>query len=126
MIHGAHAIIFSKDADADRAFFKKVLKFSSVDAGGGWSIFALPPSEIAFHPSDEDMHQIYLMCDDVRAFIQAMKKRKVKCSAIQEERWGSITNVTLPGGGTLGVYQPKHALAHAKKTTKAKPKKKKR
>jgi catechol 2,3-dioxygenase-like lactoylglutathione lyase family enzyme len=110
MIHGAHIIVYSKDADADRAFFRDVLKYPSVDAGHGWLIFALPPAEVAVHPSDEnDVHKLYLMCDDVRAFIAEMKGQKVRCTPVHEERWGSVTSLSLPGGGKLGIYQPKHA-----------------
>jgi len=110
MITGAHAIVYSRDADADRAFFRDVLGFPSVDAGGGWLIFALPPAEIAVHPSDKnDVHEFYLMCDDVKTLMAEMKAAKVECSPLHEERWGSITRLTLPGGGKLGVYQPKHA-----------------
>jgi len=109
MIQGAHVIIYSKDAEADRAFFRDVLNYKSVDAGHGWLIFALPPAELAVHPSDEnDVHELFLMCDDVQAFIAAMEEKHVKCSPIDEQRWGSITRLTLPGGGKLGVYQPKH------------------
>jgi hypothetical protein len=109
MIHGAHVIIYSTDAEADRAFLRDVLKFDSVDAGHGWLIFALPPSEIAVHPSGENnVHELFLMCDDVHAFIAEMKEKNVSCSAVDEQRWGSITRLALPGGGTLGVYQPKH------------------
>jgi hypothetical protein len=109
MIHGAHVIIYSKDSEADRAFFRDVLKYESVDAGHGWLIFALPPAEVAVHPSEEnDVHELFLMCDDVQALIAEMKKKKVKCSPVDEQRWGSITRLTLPGGGKLGVYQPKH------------------
>ena len=110
MIHGAHVIIHSQDSEADRAFFRDVLKFESVDAGGGWLIFALPPAEVAVHPSEHhDAHELFLMCDDVRALIAEMKQKRVECSPVDEQRWGSITRLTLPGGGTLGVYQPKHA-----------------
>ena len=110
MIHGAHVIIYSKNPEADRAFFSDVLNYESVDAGHGWLIFALPPAEIAVHPSEEnDVHELLLMCDDVKALIAEMKKRKVNCSPVEEARWGSITRLTLPGGGELGVYQPKHA-----------------
>jgi hypothetical protein len=109
MIHGAHVIIHSKDPEADRAFFRDVLEYESVDAGHGWLIFALPPSEVAVHPSDEnDSDELFLMCDDVHALIAEMKQKKVKCSPVDEQRWGSITRLALPGGGTLGVYQPKH------------------
>ena len=109
MIHGAHVIIYSRDADADRAFFRDVLKYESVDAGRGWLILALPPAELAVHPSDEnDAHELFLMCDDVQAFIAEMQTKQVKCSPVDEQRWGSITRLTLPGCGRLGVYQPKH------------------
>ena len=110
MIHGAHVIIFSKDADADRAFFRDVLKYPFADAGHGWLIFALPPAEVAVHPaSKNDVHELYLMCDDVDALIADMKRKKVKCSPVHEERWGLLTSVTLPGGGKLGIYEPRHA-----------------
>ena len=110
MINGAHVIVYSRDAEADRAFFRDVLKYESADAGHGWLIFALPPAEVAVHPSDtNDRHELYLMCDDVHAFIAEMEKHSVTCARIEEQRWGSITRLTLPGGGTLGVYQPKHA-----------------
>ena len=110
MIHGAHVIIYSKDSEADRAFFRDVLKYESVDAGHGWLIFALPPAEVAVHPSEEnDVHELFLMCDDVQALMAEMKQKEVECSPVDEQRWGSITRLTLPGGGKLGIYQPKHA-----------------
>jgi hypothetical protein len=110
MIIGAHSIIYSKHADADRAFLRDVIGFSNVDVGDGWLIFALPPSEVAFHPSEEnDVHEFYLMCDDVDAFIAEMSAKNVCCSEIHEEPWGRLTDITLPGGGKLGVYQPLHA-----------------
>ena len=109
MIHGAHVIIYSKDSEADRAFFRDVLQYKSVDAGHGWLIFALPPAELAVHPSDQnDVHELFFMCDDVQAFIGTMSEKGVVCSPIEEQRWGSITRIALPGGGRLGVYQPKH------------------
>jgi catechol 2,3-dioxygenase-like lactoylglutathione lyase family enzyme len=111
-IFGAHTIIYSKDAEADRRFFRDVLKYRNVDVGGGWLVFALPPGELAVHPSDDnDVHELYLVCDDVKAVAAAMKKQEIPCSPIHEERWGSLVHVTLPGGGKLGIYQPKHALA---------------
>lgn len=111
MISGVHLMIYSKDAEADKAFFRDVLKFSNVDAGHGWLIFKTPPAELAFHPSEQYEHEIYLMCDDIKAFTQLMADLKVKCSDIKEERWGRTLNLTLPGGGKLGVYEPKHAKA---------------
>ena len=112
MISGAHVIVYSKDAEADRAFFRDVLGFASVDAGHGWLIFALPPGEAAFHPAEEnDRHELYFMCDDVKAEMSALKKKGVACSDIHNERWGSITKISLPGGGKIGLYQPKHPTA---------------
>jgi hypothetical protein len=109
MIHGAHVIVYSKNSDADRDFFRDVLEYPFVDVGHGWLIFALPPAEVAVHPSDEnDKHELYFMCDDVHAFIATMKTRGVTCSDVHEERWGSLTHLTLPGGGAIGVYQPRH------------------
>ena len=110
MIIGAHSIIYSKDPDADRAFLQSVLKMPNVDVGGGWLIFGLPPAEVAVHPSDEnDVHEFYLMCDNVEAFIAEMKKHKINCGPVHNQGWGILTQVTLPGGGKLGVYQPRHA-----------------
>jgi len=114
MIFGAHVIIYSKDAEADRAFFLDVLGFSSVDAGHGWLIFALPPAELAVHPAEEsDRHELYFMCDDLKAEISALAAKGVRCSEVQEARWGSITMIGLPGGGEAGLYQPKHPTALA-------------
>lgn len=116
MITGAHVIVYSKDAEADRAFFRDVLGFRYVDAGQGWLIFALPPSEIAFHPAEQSgTHELYLMCDDLEMEIRSLRTQGIKCSAINDERWGAITRVTLPGGGKLGLYQPRHQSAIAKK-----------
>src|SRR5437899_11283197 len=110
MISGAHVIVHSKDAEADRAFFRDVLGFKSVDAGHGWLIFALPPAEAAFHPSDENgVHELYLMCDDLKAEMSSLAKKDVKCSEVQETQWGSITKMRLPGGGEVHLYQPKHS-----------------
>jgi catechol 2,3-dioxygenase-like lactoylglutathione lyase family enzyme len=110
MINGAHVIVYSKDAEADRAFFKDVLGYRYADAGHGWLIFALPPAEVAVHPAEDNgAHELYFMCDDVKLFILEMKAKGVECSDVQELRWGSLTQVTLPGGGQIGVYQPKHA-----------------
>jgi catechol 2,3-dioxygenase-like lactoylglutathione lyase family enzyme len=108
MITGAHVILFSTDAEADRAFFRDVLEFPFVDSGGGWLIFALPPGELATHPADASGHEIYLMCDDVAELVERLTGLGIVCTEPEVERWGSITRVTLPGGGTLGIYQPTH------------------
>ena len=112
MIFGAHIIVNSKDADADRAFLRDILGFASVDAGRGWLIFALPPAEAAVHPADENGRpELYLMCNDLKAEIAALTLKDIRCSEIQEARWGSITKIQLPSGGEIGLYQPKHATA---------------
>lgn len=110
MINGGHVVIYSRDAEADKAFFRDVLKFPHVDANRGWLIFKLPPSEIAVHPSDEnDTHEFFLMTDDLDAEIAALKKAGVPCEDPSQQAWGRLTRVRLPGGGTLGLYQPRHA-----------------
>jgi hypothetical protein len=110
MITGAHSIIYSKKPDADRAFLRDVLKFPFVDVGEGWLIFGLPPAEVAVHPSGKnDVHEFYLMCDDVEAFAEHMQEHGVTCAPREAMGWGILTHVTLPGGGKLGVYQPRHA-----------------
>ena len=123
MITGAHSIIYSRDPDSDRAFFRDVLRLKHVDVGGGWLIFSLPPAEVAMHPSDRnDVHEFYLMCDDVKGLIADLNKRKIACSAVENQSWGLLTRVTLPGGGTLGIYEPRHvrpAAKGAEKTAKA-------
>jgi catechol 2,3-dioxygenase-like lactoylglutathione lyase family enzyme len=112
MIFGAHVIVYSKDAETDRAFFRDVLGFNSVDAGHGWLIFALPPGEAAIHPADENgAHELYFMCDDLKSEMASLKKKGVRCSPVQDERWGSITKIQLPGGGEIGLYQPRHPTA---------------
>jgi catechol 2,3-dioxygenase-like lactoylglutathione lyase family enzyme len=112
MISGAHVIVYSKNAEADRAFFRDVLGFKSVDAGHGWLIFALPPGEAAVHPSDESgVHELYFMCDDLKTEMASLTKKGAKCSKVQEQRWGSITKMRLPGGGEVGLYQPNHPTA---------------
>ena len=112
MINGAHVVIYSKDAEADRAFFGNILGFESVDAGHGWLIFALPAAESAFHPTEEnDRHELYLMCDDLKTEIAALIAKGVECAGVMEARWGSITKIRLPGGGEIGLYEPKHPRA---------------
>jgi catechol 2,3-dioxygenase-like lactoylglutathione lyase family enzyme len=112
MIFGAHVIVYSEDADADRDFFREILGFSSVDAGGGWLIFALPPAEVAVHPADEKAsHELYFVCDDLEAEMRTLVEKGVQCSEVQEARWGSVTKIRLPGGGEVGLYQPRHPMA---------------
>lgn len=126
MITGAHSIVYSRKPEADRAFFRDVLGLPSVDVGEGWLIFGLPPAEVAVHPSGKnDVHEIFLMCDDVHALKKALEKRKIACSAVKDHGWGLLTQVTLPGGGKLGVYQARHArpkpMKAKQRTTKAAP-----
>lgn len=110
MITGVHTIIYSTNPEADRAFFKDILKFPNVDVGDGWLIFALPPSEIAVHPSEENnVHELYLICDDINTFIAEMQNQNINCSEISDQGWGILTSITLPGGGSLGAYQARHA-----------------
>ena len=110
MINGAHSIIYSKDPEADRDFLRDVLALPHVDVGHGWLIFGLPPAEVAVHPSEKnDVHEFYLMCDDVETFVAEMGKHGVPCDPVRDEGWGLLTQITLPGGGKLGVYQPRHA-----------------
>jgi len=114
MINGLHAIIYAKDADKVRAFLRDTLGFKSVDAGHGWLIFAAPPAELAAHPAEESEkphHELYLMCDDLKATMKELESKGAKCSAVTEARWGSITTIQIPGGGELGLYQPKHPTA---------------
>ncbi len=112
MINGAHFIVYSKDAESDRAFFRDVLKFPAVDAGHDWLIFALPPAEAAFHPAEKNgPHELYLMCDDLQATMDSLKRQKVKFGPTTNERWGILADIELPGGGKVGLYQPKHPTA---------------
>ena len=113
MITGMHAVIYSADAEADRAFFRDVLGFSSVDAGGGWLIFGAPPSELALHPAPaNDRHELFLTCDDVNLEVAGLAEKGVACGRISDEGWGLLTAIHLPGGGKLGLYQPRHANPH--------------
>ena len=109
MIIGAHSVIYSKNPEADRAFLRDVLKLTHVDVGGGWLVFGLPPAEVAVHPSDRnDVHEFYLMCDDIGLLKDEMLKQGIASSAVQDEGWGLLTWLRLPGGGKLGIYQPRH------------------
>ncbi|HTB88903.1 MAG TPA: hypothetical protein VK743_13145 [Steroidobacteraceae bacterium] len=108
-------VLYSKNAEADRAFFRDVLGFKSVDAGHGWLIFALPPAEAAFHPAETNgPHELFFMCDDLAAEMSSLAKKNVAFSEIQEARWGSIVKMKLPGGGEVSLYQPRHAVALGK------------
>ena len=127
MLIGAHSIIYSKNPDADRAFLRDVLKLTNVDVGGGWLIFGLPPAEVAVHPSEKNgVHELYLMYDDIEALVGEMQRRQIACSPVKDQGWGLLTEITLPGGGHLGIYQPRHArppamsAASARKTSSRK------
>lgn len=112
MIFGAHMFFYSKDAVADRNFFRDIFGFASVDAGHDWLIFALPEAEAAFHPSDgNDRHELYFMCEDLKAEMLVLNEKGVHCSDVHEAQWGSMTRIRLPGGGEVGLYQPKHPTA---------------
>lgn len=109
MIYGSHLVVFSTDADADRAFLADVLGFEHVDAGGGWLIFALPPAEVAVHPAETSGCELYFMCDDLADEMRTLAEKGVQCAEVEEARWGSVTKIGLPGGGEVGLYQPRHA-----------------
>jgi len=112
MISGAHTIIYSTNPEADRAFFRDVLEFPYVDAGHGWLVFGLRGGEAGFHPAESNgKHELYLMCDDLATEMEELGEKGVKFSPVQEERWGSVTTIQLPGGGAVGLYQPKHPTA---------------
>jgi catechol 2,3-dioxygenase-like lactoylglutathione lyase family enzyme len=119
MINGAHVVLYSRDADADRAFFRDVLQFPFVDAGHGWLIFAIPPAEVAFHDAEkhdsekgasdsDNKHELFLMCDDIAATLTDLQAKNVKVSGASEQRWGKLARFTLPGGGKIGIYEPRH------------------
>ena len=110
MICGIHAIIYIKDANLAHAFFRDILKFSSVDAGDDWLIFALPPAELGIHPTDEAKHnELFLMCDDIKTTIKELKSKGVEfAQPIRNEQWGQLTSIKIPSGGEIGLYQPKH------------------
>jgi catechol 2,3-dioxygenase-like lactoylglutathione lyase family enzyme len=114
VISGAHVILYSRDADADRTFLRDVLGFPHVDAGDGWLIFALPPTELAVHPTDgEDARELYLLCDDVEAMVGDLEAKGVAFTGpVVDRGWGRVTAVRLPGGGEIGLYEPRHPVAH--------------
>jgi hypothetical protein len=113
MIIGVHALIYTKKAKALRAFFREALGFRHVDAGEGWLIFALPPAELAMHPSDgQSSHELYLLCDDIETTVRALRRKRVRMSGpIREARFGLVTAIKLPDGSDLGLYEPRHRLA---------------
>ena len=109
MITGLHAIIYSSDPQADRAFFRDVLGFPYVDTGDGWLIFRAPPTELAVHPAEPGgSHEVYLMCDDIHEFVASTATRGVACSVVSDQGWGLLSTLTLPGGGRIGIYEPRH------------------
>jgi predicted enzyme related to lactoylglutathione lyase len=114
MITGLHAIIYSGGADEDRAFFRDVLGLSSVDAGGGWLIFAMPPTELAVHPTDgPGVHELYLMCDDIHATLDELRGKGVEVSSeVTDQGWGLLSSIKLPSGNDLPIYEPRHETAH--------------
>jgi catechol 2,3-dioxygenase-like lactoylglutathione lyase family enzyme len=113
MINGAHVIVYSRDADADRAFIRDVLGFGHVDAGDGWLIFKLPPAEVAVHPAgEESAHELYLMCDDLEATLAELAGKGVEAGPVTQAGWGARAAIRLPGGGELGLYQPRHPVAY--------------
>jgi catechol 2,3-dioxygenase-like lactoylglutathione lyase family enzyme len=122
-IIGAHVLLYSDNPEADRAFFRDILGFPAVDAGGGWLIFALPPAELGIHPTDSEKSSqlhggrrllgsvVYLMCEDLPALMKSLQAKGVSCSQVEEEDWGIKTTIKLPSGGEIGLYQPTHPTA---------------
>jgi predicted enzyme related to lactoylglutathione lyase len=110
MITGVHAIVFSQEAEKTRAFFAGVLGLSSVDAGGGWLIFALPPAELAVHPAEGDgRHQLYLMCDDINATLAELQGKGAEVAKeVSDEGWGLLASVRMPDGAEFPIYEPRH------------------
>ena len=123
MLTGAHVVVYSRDAEADRTFFKDILGFRSLDAGQGWLIFAVPAAEVAFHPHDQNnKHEMFLTCDNLKAQVAALQRKGAAVGQISEEQWGTRTTISLPGGGAIGLYEPKHAVTFEMSLTKKKPK----
>lgn len=109
MLTGLHAIVFTKEAEQVRAFFQDVLKLPSVDAGGGWPIFAMPPAELAVHPSGETKHELYLMCDDIKQTLEDLRAKGVEiASEVSDQGWGLLAAIRMPDGGELPIYEPRH------------------
>jgi len=121
VLTGAHIVVYSKNAETDRAFFKDFLGLHSVDAGHGWLIFAVPAAEVAFHPhTQNNQHQLYLICDNLRREMAALRKKGVRFGEIAEERWGTRTTMLLPSGGVIGLYEAKHPVTFSTKSRKRK------
>ena len=121
MLTGAHVVVYSKDAEADRAFFRDILGFRSVDAGHGWLIFAVPAAEVAFHPHDQNnKHEMFLTCDNLEMQVTALQKKGVLVGKISEEQWGARATISLPGGGAIELYEPKHPVTFEKNLSKKK------
>ena len=113
MLIGAHMVIHSRNPQADYVFLREVLKLPYVD-DGGYVIFGLPPSEVSVHQAERnDAHQLYLMCDDVKGFVTDMSRRGISCAPLEDQGWGLLTQISMPGGGKLTVYQPRHARPQA-------------
>ena len=122
MLTGAHSIIYSTRPEKDRAFLRDILKLPHVDVGEGWLIFALPPSEVAIHPSRKNnLHELYFMCADVEQFVKQMEKHRIRCGPVTDMGWGRLVQMKLPGGGELGVYEPRHARPAAIKAPRKRP-----
>jgi hypothetical protein len=112
MISGVHTLIYAEDAEKARAFFKDILKLEHVDAGHGWLIFALPPGELACHPTEgKTYHELYLICEDIKATVAKLTRLKVKSTPIKDAGWGLVTSITVPGAGKMGLYEPRHPTA---------------
>jgi catechol 2,3-dioxygenase-like lactoylglutathione lyase family enzyme len=113
MITGAHVILFTPEADAVRDVFRDALGWKHVDAGDGWLIFALPPAEVAVHPSDgSTQHELYFTCDDLDATIDELRAKGIEIRSDSDDRgWGIATTMVLPGGVDVTLYEPRHALA---------------
>src|SRR6516165_9766922 len=121
VLTGAHVVVYSRNAEADRAFFKDILGFRSVDAGHGWLIFAVPAAEVAFHPDDQNnKHEMFFTCDNLKAQVAALQKKGARVGKISEERWGTRTTISLPGGGAIGLYEPKHPVTFERNFAKKK------
>ncbi len=117
MISGAHSIIYSTNPEADRAFLRDVLSLPHVDVGHGWLIFGLPPAEVAVHPSEKNnVHEFYFMCDDIEGFVMRMKAHVIECEPVRDEGWGLLSRITLPSGGKIGIYQPRHPRPRTPRT----------